>query len=136
LVLVNRTNWQKSGRIFFPRADTSGCTKEALQFSSLYDAFTEEKTVVIGISKDKPAKLARFRLKHNLTCLLGTDHETDLCEQFGVWVKKSMYGKNFMGVQRSSFIIDNDRKIIKIWPKVKVEGHAQDVLTSVKGLRA
>ena len=63
---------------FFPRADTSGCIKEAIQFSTLYDAFTEEKTVVIGISKDKPAKLARFRLKHNLTCLLGTDHETDL----------------------------------------------------------
>ena len=64
------------------------------------------------------------------------DHETDLCEQFGVCVKKSMYGKNFMGVQRTSFIIDIDRKIIKIWPKVKVEGHAQDVLTSVKALRA
>ena len=121
---------------FFPRADTSGCTKEAIQFSALRDAFTEEKTVVIGISKDKPANLARFRLKHNLTCLLGTDHETDLCEQFGVWVKKSMYGKDFMGVQRSSFIIDIDRKIIKIWPKVKVEGHAQDVLTSVKALSA
>ena len=91
---------------------------------------------MIGASKDKPTRLARFRLNHNLTCLLGTDHETDLREQFGVWVKKSMFGKNFMGVQRSSFIIDIDRKIIKIWPKVKVEGHAQDVLTSVKALRA
>jgi peroxiredoxin Q/BCP len=136
LFYAKRTNWQKSGRIFFPRADTSGFIKEAIQFSKLYDAFTEEKTLVIGISQDKPAKLARFRSKHNLTCLLGTDHETDLCEQFGVWVKKSMYGESFLGVQRSSFIIDIDRKIIKIWPKVKVDGYAQDVLTSVKALSA
>ena len=119
---------------FFPRADTSGCTKEAIQFSAFGDAFAEENTVVIGISKDRPAKLAKFRLKHNLTCLLGADHETDLCEQFGVWIKKSMYGKSFMGVQRSSYLIDVNGKIINIWPKVKVDGHAQDVLDSVKDL--
>ena len=90
---------------------------------------------MIGISKDKPARLARFRLKHNLTCFLGSDHETDLCEQFGVWVKKSMYGKSFMGVHRSSYLIGIDRKIISIWPKVKVDGHAEDVLASAKALR-
>ena len=89
---------------------------------------------MIGISKDRPAKLAKFRLKYNLTCLLGADHETDLCEQFGVWIKKSMYGKSFMGVQRSSYLIDVNGKIINIWPKVKVDGHAQDVLESVKDL--
>ena len=120
---------------FFPRADTSGCIKEAKQFSSLDDAFTKENAVVIGISKDKPARLAKFKLKHNLTCLLGADHETDLCEQFGVWVEKSMYGKSFKGVHRSSFLIDIDRKIIGAWPKVKVDGHAQDDLASVKALR-
>ena len=120
---------------FFPRADTASCTKEATQFSALGDAFARENTVVIGISKDRPAKLAKFRLKHNLTCLLGADHETDLCEQFGVWVEKSMYGKSFKGVHRSSFLIDIDRKIIGTWPKVKVDGHAQDVLASVKALR-
>jgi peroxiredoxin Q/BCP len=120
---------------FFPRADTSGCIKEAKQFSALGDAFTKENTVVIGISKDKPARLAKFRLKHNLTCLLGADHETDLCEKFGVWVKKSMYGKSFMGIHRSTYLIDIDRKIISFWPKVKVDGHAQDVLASVKALR-
>ena len=120
---------------FFPRADTSGCTKEAIQFSAFGDAFAEENTVVIGISKDRPAKLAKFRLKYNLTCLLGADHETDLCEQFGVWVRKSMYGKSFMGGHRSSYLIDVDRKIINIWPKVKVDGHAQDILTSIKALR-
>lgn len=120
---------------FFPRADTSGCTKEAMQFSALDDAFAKKNTVVIGISKDGPAKLAKFRLKHNLTCLLGADHETDLCEQFGVWVKKSMYGKSFMGVHRSTYLIDIDRKIIGSWPQVKVDGHAQDVLDSIKTLR-
>ena len=119
---------------FFPRVDSSGCTKEAIQFSEFGDAFTKENTVVIGISKDKPAKLAKFRLKHNLTCLLGADHETNLCEQFGVWVKKSMYGKSFMGVQRSSYLIDVNGRIVNIWPKVKVEGHAQDVLASIKAL--
>ena len=117
---------------FFPRADTSGCTTEAIEFSALSDAFANENTVVIGISKDTPTTLAKFRLKHNLTCLLGADYNTDQCEKFGVWVKKSMYGKSFMGVQRSTFIIDIDRKIINIWPKVKVNGHAQEVLTSLK----
>ena len=96
---------------FFSRADTTGCTKEAIQFSALGDAFAQENTVVIGIAKDSPARLAKFRLKHNLTCLLGTDHETDICEQFGVWVKKSMYGKSFMGVRRSSYIFDIDKKL-------------------------
>jgi len=134
LVFVNQTNWPKNGHIFSPRADTSGCIKEAKQFSALGDGFKKENTVVIGISKDKPARLAKFRLKHNLTCLLGTDHETDLCEQFCLWVKKSMYGKSFMGVHRSSYLIDMDRKIISIWPKVKIDGQAQDVLSSVKAL--
>ena len=120
---------------FFPRANTSGCTKEAVQFSEFGDAFAKENTVVIGISKDKTATLAKFRLKHNLTCLLGADHKTDLCEQFGVWVKKSMYGKSFMGIQRSTYLIGVDRRVINIWPKVKVDGHAQDVLASVEALR-
>ena len=121
---------------FFPRADTSGCNKEAIQFSALCDAFAQENTVVIGISKDSAARLAKFRLKHNLTCLLGSDHETDICEQFGVWVKKSMYGKSFMGVRRSTFLIDIDKRIISVWPKVKVDGHAQDVLATLKALRS
>ena len=130
-----RHHGKKMVIFFFPRADTSGCTKESLQFSDLIDDFVAADAEVIGISKDTPQKQAKFRAKYNLRCYLGADYNTDICEQFGVWVKKSMYGKNFMGVQRSSFIIDIDRKIIKIWPKVTVEGHAQDVLTSVKALR-
>ena len=117
---------------FFPRADTSGCTKEAIQFFALHDAFTEEKTVVIGISTDKPAKLVRFRLKHNLTCLLGTDHETHLCQQFGVWVKKSMYGKAYMGIQRATFVINATGRVAAVWPKVKADGHAAEVLAFVQ----
>ena len=134
MVFDKRTNWQKSDHIFFLRADTSGCTKETIQFSEFGDAFTEENTVVIGISKDKPAKLAKFRLKHNLTCLLGADHETNLCEQFGVWVEKSMYGKKYMGIQRSTFL-SNERGIItNVWEKVKIPGHAEEVLETVKSL--
>ena len=119
---------------FFPRADTPGCIKEAEQFSALHDEFTAQNTVVIGVSKDKPAKLVKFRAKYDLTCLLGADHETRFCEEFGVFGEKSMYGKTYMGIQRASFIIDGDGKIAAIWPKVKVAGHAADVLDRLKAL--
>ena len=119
---------------FFPRADTPSCTKEAEQFSALHDEFTAQNTVVIGVSKDKPAKLVKFRAKYGLTCLLGADHETSFCEEFGVFVEKSMYGKTYMGIQRASFIINSDGKIAATWPKVKVVGHAADVLETLKAL--
>ena len=119
---------------FFPRADTPGCTKEAVQFSALHGKFTAQNTVVIGVSKDKPAKQAKFRAKYGLTCLLGADHETSFCEEFGVFVEKSMYGKTYMGIQRATFVIDSDGKIAAIWPKVKVAGHAADVLERLKAL--
>ena len=116
---------------FFPRADTSGCTKESIQFSALADAFAAANTVVIGVSKDTSAKQAKFREKHGLTCLLGADHDTDFCEQFGVWVEKSMYGRKYMGIDRSSFLIDENNKILNIWRNVKVKNHAQEVLESI-----
>ena len=119
---------------FFPRADTPGCTKEAEQFSAIHDEFTAQNTVVIGVSKDKPAKLVKFRAKYGLTCLLGADHETSFCEEFGVFGEKSMYGKTYMGIQRASFIIDSDGKVAAIWPKVKVASHAADVLERLKAL--
>ena len=119
---------------FFPRADTSGCTKEAVSFTNLLAEFDAANTVVIGISKDTPAKQAKFRAKHALECILGADKETNICEQFGVWVEKSMYGKTYMGIQRASFIINSDGKIAAIWPKVKVAGHAADVLERLKAL--
>ena len=116
---------------FFPKADTSGCTKEAIAFSELQTEFDAANTVVIGISKDKPQKQAKFREKYNLTCLLGADHETDVCEQFGVWVEKSMYGRSYMGIQRATFLIGPDGTILHVWPKVKVPGHADDVLSHI-----
>ncbi len=119
---------------FFPRADTPGCAKEAEQFSALHDEFTAQNTVVIGVSKDEPAKQARFRAKYSLTLLLGADHQTKFCEEFGVWVEKSFYGRTYMGIQRATFIIDIDGRIAAIWPKVKVAGHAADVLEKLKAL--
>ena len=119
---------------FFPRADTSGCTKEAVAFSGLMDQFRAANCAVIGISKDTAAKQAKFRAKHGLSCELGADDQTDICEQFGVWVEKSMYGKRYMGIQRATFLIDVTGTIIETWPKVKVQGHAEAVLERVQAL--
>ncbi len=117
---------------FFPKADTSGCTKQAIAFSELQTEFDAANTVVIGVSKDTPQKQAKFRDKHNLTCLLGADHETQICEDFGVWVEKSMYGRTYMGIQRATFLIGPDGVILHVWPKVKVPGHAEDVLGHIR----
>ena len=116
---------------FFPRADTSGCTREAIAFSALHHEFDAANCGVIGISKDTPAKQARFRAKHGLTCLLGADDTSNICEQFGVWVEKSMYGKAYMGIQRASFVIDEQGMIAAAWQKVKVPSHAEEVLAFV-----
>ena len=119
---------------FFPRADTGGCTKESVAFSALKDEFEAANCAVIGISKDPAAKQAKFRAKHGLTVELGADDESDICEQFGVWVEKSMYGKSYMGIQRATFLIGTDGKIAAVWPKVKVPGHAEEVLETLRGL--
>ena len=117
---------------FFPRADTSGCTKEAVSFTNLLAEFDAANTVIIGISKDTPEKQAKFRNKHSLEIILGADNETNICELFGVWVEKSMYGKSYMGIERSTFLIDPDGKVTKVWRKVKIPGHAEDVLAQVQ----
>ena len=127
-------NGKKMVVFFFPRADTSGRTTEAIAFSELLEQFTAANCGVIGISKDTAAKQAKFRAKHGLTCLLGADDETDVCEQFGVWLEKSMYGKSYMGIQRATFVIDESGNIAAVWPKVKVPGHAEEVLACVEGL--
>ena len=122
----------KDGHFLFPRADTSGCTKESIQFSNLIEDFAAAGTEVIGISKDTPQKQAKFRAKYDLKCHLGADHNTDVCEQFGVWVEKSMYGRAYMGVQRATFVIDASGKVLAVWPKVHVNGHAAEVLAFVQ----
>ena len=119
---------------FFPRADTSGCTKEAIAFSELKAEFDAAGVRVIGISKDTVTKQGKFRAKYDMAFPLGADDEGDVCEQFGVWVEKSMYGKKYMGIQRATFLIGSDGSIIKSWPKVKVPGHADAVLEAVKAL--
>ena len=117
---------------FFPRADTSGCTTESIAFSNLQKSFDSANCIVIGISKDNPKKQLRFREKYNLTCKLGADFENNVCEQFGVWVEKSMYGKKYMGIQRSTFLSNSSGIITNIWPKVKVPGHAEEVLEELR----
>ena len=117
---------------FFPRADTSGCTAESIAFTNLQKKFDNENCIVIGISKDNPSKQMKFREKHNLTCMLGADFENNVCEQFGVWVEKSMYGKKYMGIQRATFLSNSSGIITNIWPKVKVPGHAEEVLEELR----
>ena len=119
---------------FFPKADTTGCTKEATSFSNLINEFEDLNTIVIGISKDTVEKQIKFKLKHDLKCILGSDVDIKICSKFGVWVEKSMYGKKYMGIQRSTFLINTERKIKYIWNKVKVPGHAEEVLEVVKKL--
>lgn len=119
---------------FYPRDDTSGCTKEAIAFTEKLDAFAALGARVFGISKDTVVKHGKFREKHDLGVGLLSDAESDVCERFGVWVEKSMYGKKYMGIDRSTFLIDADGKVAKVWRKVKVPGHADAVLEAAKAL--
>ena len=119
---------------FYPRDDTSGCTKESIAFSQLLQEFAAANTKVIGISKDSIAKHEKFITKHDLTVPLASDENDTVCEAYGVWKEKSMYGKKFMGIERSTFLIDADGKIAQIWRKVKVPGHAEAVLEAAKAL--
>jgi thioredoxin-dependent peroxiredoxin len=119
---------------FYPKDDTPGCTKEALEFTALAKDFTKANTVVIGASKDSVAAHAKFRAKHKLGVELVADEEGSLSEAYGVWVEKAMYGKKYMGIERSTFLIDSTGKIAHIWRKVKVPDHAKEVLAAAKAL--
>ena len=117
---------------FFPKADTSGCTAESIAFTNHQKKFEKLNCIVIGISKDNIKKQAKFREKYNLTCELGADFENDVCEQFGVWVEKSMYGRKYMGIQRATFLSNEKGIITNVWEKVEVTGHADEVLAAVE----
>jgi peroxiredoxin Q/BCP len=119
---------------FYPKDDTSGCTKEAQAFTALAPEFTAAGVRVIGISPDTVESHARFRAKHDLGIELAADPERKAIESYGVWVEKSMYGRKYMGVDRSTFLIDAKGKIVRVWRKVKVAGHAEDVLEAAKAL--
>lgn len=117
---------------FYPKDDTSGCTKEACGFRDDWNQFRKLKTAVIGISKDSVASHQKFKKKYDLPFTLLSDEEIKVCEAYGVWVDKSMYGKKYKGIERSTFLIDEDGKIQHIWRKVKVDGHVEEVLSQLK----
>lgn len=119
---------------FYPRDDTPGCTKESIGFSQSLQEFANAGAKVFGISKDTVAKHDKFITKHDLTTPLLSDAESDVCEAYGVWVEKNMYGRKSMGIQRSTFLIDAEGKIAQLWRKVKVDGHVDAVLEAVKAL--
>jgi peroxiredoxin Q/BCP len=119
---------------FYPKDDTSGCTKQAQGFTEMADAFAAAGAVVIGVSKDSVAKHDKFIAKHGLGVILASDEESDVCERYGVWAEKSMYGKKYMGIERSTFLIDGSGVLREEWRKVKVPGHVEAVLEAVKAL--
>lgn len=119
---------------FYPKDDTSGCTKEAIAFSELEEKFVAAGVKVFGISPDGLKKHLKFREKHGLTVPLISDEEKAAAQAYGVWVEKSMYGRKYMGIERSTFLIDKSGKIAKAWRKVKVPGHAETVLEAVNEL--
>jgi thioredoxin-dependent peroxiredoxin len=112
---------------FYPKDDTPGCTIEAKDFSCSLDEFKDMNTVIIGISRDPVKKHEKFRAKYDLKHILLADEETKVCELFGCWVEKSMYGKKYMGIARKTFLIDTKGIINRIWPAVKIPGHVEDV---------
>ena len=119
---------------FYPKDDTSGCTREAVDFTALGAEFAAAGAMVVGVSKDSAAKHDKFVAKHALGVALVSDEDSDVCERYGVWVEKSMYGKSYMGIERASFLIDGAGVVRAIWRKVKVPGHAAEVLDAVKAL--
>jgi len=121
---------------FYPKDDTSGCTREAIDFTALSGAFAKAGVEVIGISPDSTVRHARFRKKHDLAVELLADEDKAVATAYGVWVEKSMYGRKYMGIERSTFLIDAKGRVAKSWRKVKVPGHAEEVLAAAKALKA
>jgi len=119
---------------FYPKADTPGCTRESIAFSKLRAAFSRAGTEVIGISADPVKAQDAFKKKHKLSVALLSDETHEMLEAYGAWGKKSMYGRTFMGIVRMTVLIGPDGKIARIWPKVRVDGHAEEVLAAAKAL--
>lgn len=117
---------------FYPKDDTTGCTKEALDFTAHAGDFEAVGATVIGVSKDSVASHDKFKAKHQLSPVFGSDGDGAVVEAYGVWVEKSMYGKSYMGIDRSTFLIGPDRSILRVWRKVKVPGHVAEVLKAIR----
>ncbi|MEM7300282.1 MAG: thioredoxin-dependent thiol peroxidase [Pseudomonadota bacterium] len=120
---------------FYPKDDTPGCTTEATEFSAKQEEFRALGAVIVGVSPDPVKKHDKFKAKHGLTVTLASDEDHQLLNEFGVWVEKSMYGKKYMGVERSTFVIDASGKVEKVWRKVKVKGHVDAVLEHLQNDR-
>lgn len=133
-VTLSALKGEKVVLYFYPKDNTPGCTKQAIGFSETLDAFKAQGATIIGMSPDSATKHDKFKTKHDLTITLAADEEKTTLEAYGVWVEKSMYGKKYIGVERSTFIIDQEGKIAKIWRKVKVSGHIETVLETLKTL--
>ena len=119
---------------FYPKADTPGCTTEGQDFSTLAEDFAAAGATVIGVSRDPVKKLDRFKAKYDLKVVLASDEPGDVTEAFGVWGEKSMYGRVYMGIERATFLIDGAGVVRRVWRKVKVRGHAAEVLDAVRSL--
>lgn len=119
---------------FYPKDDTSGCTQEAIEFSQLTKDFAKAGAVVVGVSPDAAARHDRFKAKHDLSVALLSDESKAMLEAYGVWKEKSMYGRKYMGVERTTFLIDGEGIVRQVWNKVKVAGHAKAALEAVKAL--
>ncbi|CAM4268068.1 peroxiredoxin [Palleronia rufa] len=119
---------------FYPRADTPGCTREAVEFTDRIEEFVAAGVAILGVSKDPVAKQEKFRDKHGLSVPLLSDADGDVCERYGTWVEKNMYGKKSMGIERSTFLIDGTGTVVREWRKVKVDGHVDEVLEAARAL--
>ena len=119
---------------FYPKADTPGCTTEGQDFSALIDRFAAANAVVIGVARDAAKKLDRFKAKHDLKIVLGSDEDGVVTEAWGVWVLKKLYGREYMGIERATFLIDGQGVVRRAWRNVKVKGHAEEVLAAVEAL--
>lgn len=116
---------------FYPKDDTPGCTTEALSFTEKSRQFAARKTAVVGVSRDSVAKHEKFAAKHGLTVTLASDENGSVCERYGVWVEKSLYGRAYMGIERATFLVDEKGDIQRVWRQVKVKGHVDEVLAEL-----
>lgn len=134
-IKLSEFNGRKVILYFYPKDDTSGCTSEACAFRDAKPNFSRAKAAVIGVSRDSAASHDKFKKKYDLNFPLVSDEDGKICEKYGTWVEKSMYGRKYMGIERATFLIDEKGVIRSAWHKVKVPGHADDVLAAVKMLK-
>jgi peroxiredoxin Q/BCP len=132
-ITLSKLKGKKVVLYFYPKDSTPGCTKEACDFRDSSETFAAHNTVVLGVSRDSLKSHTKFRTNHSLPFPLLSDEKGEVCEKYGVWVEKSMFGVKYFGIKRSTFLIDETGKIVKIWDKVKVLGHVNDVLKQLKG---